>query len=207
MYGFRYSFTPLTGVLFILRSRYLFTIGRGLVLSLGRWSSQIQTRFPVSGLTWGIRRESVVFRLQGYHHLWQAFPDLSTRHAFVTPFPIRKLGGSPRNPVRTTPAGLHTHGLGSFPFARRYSGSRGFFPFLWVLRCFSSPRCPSHPMYSDTNTQALPRVGCPIRKSPDQCLLAASRSLSQPTTSFFDFPRQNIHHTPLFSLNAPGFIS
>ena len=29
--------------------------------------------------------------------------------------------------------------LGSFPFARRYSGNRCFFLFLRVLRCFSSP--------------------------------------------------------------------
>jgi hypothetical protein len=32
-------------------------------------------------------------------------------------------------------------GLGSSLFARHYSGNRGFFPFLWVLRCFSSPAC------------------------------------------------------------------
>ena len=31
-------------------------------------------------------------------------------------------------------------GLGSYPFARHYSGNRCFFLFLWVLRCFSSPR-------------------------------------------------------------------
>jgi hypothetical protein len=31
--------------------------------------------------------------------------------------------------------------LGSSPFARHYSGSRGFFPFLGLLRCFSSPAC------------------------------------------------------------------
>ena len=30
-------------------------------------------------------------------------------------------------------------GLGSSPFARRYLGNRGFFLFLRVLRCFSSP--------------------------------------------------------------------
>ena len=30
-------------------------------------------------------------------------------------------------------------GLGSFPFARRYSGNRCLFLFLRVLRCFSSP--------------------------------------------------------------------
>ena len=31
--------------------------------------------------------------------------------------------------------------MGSSLFARHYSGNRGFFPFLWVLRCFSSPAC------------------------------------------------------------------
>ena len=31
--------------------------------------------------------------------------------------------------------------MGSSPFARHYSGSRGFFPFLRLLRCFSSPAC------------------------------------------------------------------
>ena len=35
------------------------------------------------------------------------------------------------------------HGLGSSPFARRYSGNRCFFLFLGVLRCFSSPSFPS----------------------------------------------------------------
>src|SRR5919201_4492701 len=32
-------------------------------------------------------------------------------------------------------------GLGFSLFARHYSGSRGFFPFLRVLRCFISPAC------------------------------------------------------------------
>jgi hypothetical protein len=35
--------------------------------------------------------------------------------------------------------------LGSSLFARHYSGSRGFFPFLRLLRCFSSPACLSLP--------------------------------------------------------------
>ena len=39
----------------------------------------------------------------------------------------------------TTPQD-ESHGLGFFPFARRYLGNRCFFLFLWVLRCFSSPR-------------------------------------------------------------------
>ena len=37
-----------------------------------------------------------------------------------------------------TPECTHS-GLGSFPFARRYSGNRSFFLFLRLLRCFSSP--------------------------------------------------------------------
>ena len=47
-YGFRFYFTPLTGVLFTFPSRYWYTIGRQGVFSLGRWSSQIQTGFRVS---------------------------------------------------------------------------------------------------------------------------------------------------------------
>src|SRR5262249_34365415 len=46
--GFRYYFIPLTGVLFTFPSRYLFTIGRERVFSLGRWSSQLPAGFHVS---------------------------------------------------------------------------------------------------------------------------------------------------------------
>ena len=46
-----------------------------------------------------------------------------------------------------TPECTHS-GLGSFPFARRYSGNRCFFLFLRVLRCFSSPGSPCMAMYS-----------------------------------------------------------
>src|SRR5947209_18565769 len=68
-------------------------------------------------------------------------------------------------------------GLGSSPFARHYSGSRGFFPFLWVLRCFSSPACLANPMYSGTRPSALPLVGFPIRKSRGQRLVSTSPGL------------------------------
>ena len=40
------------------------------------------------------------------------------------------------------PMCITTHGLGSSYFARHYSRNRVFFLFLWVLRCFSSPRSP-----------------------------------------------------------------
>ena len=38
------------------------------------------------------------------------------------------------------PKSITTSGLGSSSFARHYSRNRFFFLFLWVLRCFSSPR-------------------------------------------------------------------
>ncbi len=44
-YGFRFSFTPLNGVLFTFPSRYWFTIGSRIVFSLGSWSTQLPTRF------------------------------------------------------------------------------------------------------------------------------------------------------------------
>ena len=40
---FQVLFTPLAGVLFAFPSRYWFAIGRQVVFSLGRWSSQVPT--------------------------------------------------------------------------------------------------------------------------------------------------------------------
>ena len=75
--------------------------------------------------------------------------------------------------------------LGSFPFARRYSGNRCFFLFLPVLRCFSSRSAPRITMYSSYGDCALPQPGFPIQISTDQSLLAAPRGFSQLATSFF----------------------
>jgi hypothetical protein len=50
---FQVHYPPLVGVLPIFRSRYWCAIGRQGVLSLGRWTSQIQTRFHVSSPTQG----------------------------------------------------------------------------------------------------------------------------------------------------------
>jgi hypothetical protein len=67
--------------------------------------------------------------------------------------------------------------LGYSPFARHYSGSRGFFPFLRLLRCFSSPACLRRPMYSGEDTCALPHVGFPIRRSRGQWMVSSSPGL------------------------------
>ena len=48
---FQVHYPPLVGVLPTFRSRYWCAIGRQRVLSLARWTSQIQTRFHVSSPT------------------------------------------------------------------------------------------------------------------------------------------------------------
>ena len=47
------------------------------------------------------------------------------------------------------------------------------------------------------------RVGCPIRISPDQSLLAAPRGFSQPITSFIASRCQGIHQMPFSRLSYP----
>ena len=49
--------------------------------------------------------------------------------------------------------------VGLSAFARRYLRSRCCFPFLWVLRCFSSPgllRTPMHSAYDDPKGPGFP---------------------------------------------------
>src|SRR4051794_26601338 len=91
-------------------------------------------------------------------------------------------------------------GLGYSAFARHYSRNHGCFLFLGVLRWFTSPGLPVHPMDSDARNECSHPLGFPIRKSPDHSLLAASRGLSQLTTSFFAYLRLGIHTHALSSL-------
>ena len=56
--GFRFYFTPLSGVLFAFPSRYWFTIGRQRVFSLRGWSPYVQTGLHVSRPT---LRHSLIF--------------------------------------------------------------------------------------------------------------------------------------------------
>ena len=68
-------------------------------------------------------------RLRGYHPLRRSFPehfDFAEEGAAdpKTPHPRRLFAGA--------------FGLGSFPFARRYSGNPCWFLLLPLLRCFSS---------------------------------------------------------------------
>ena len=78
--------TPVLPVLFIVRSRYWFVIGRKVVFSLGGWSPRIHTRFPVTGATQDTAG-LVHPALQGCHLLWRTFQyvraELSKRYAVL----------------------------------------------------------------------------------------------------------------------------
>ncbi len=82
-------------------------------------------------------------------------------------------------------------GLGSFPFARRYSGNRCFFLFLRVLRCFSSPGSLIHYvfMYEYARSSCV-GFHSEICGSMDIC---SYRSLSQLITSFIGSQCLGIH--------------
>ena len=86
---------------------------------------------------------------------------------------------------------------GSSHFARHYFGNLGWFIFLQLLRCFSSPRSLCIPMYSVCN-DLKGRVS-PFGNLRIKACLLAPRSLSQATTSFIACNRQGIHHVHLFA--------
>src|SRR5213593_4792206 len=78
-------------------------------------------------------------------------------------------------------------GLGCSLFARHYSGSRGFFPFLRLLRCFSSPACHYPPYvfrreHARITTRRFPHSEIPGSKV-GQHLTRAYRSRPRPSSA------------------------
>ena len=77
-------------------------------------------------------------------------------------------------------------GLGSFPFARRYSGNRCFFLFLRLLRCFSSPGSLPYVMDWRMDDWSLSSRVSPfryLRINGYLLLPEAFRSLSRPSSA------------------------
>src|SRR3954464_1305064 len=130
------------GGLFTFPSRYLSAIGHQGVFRLSGWSRQIHTEFHGLGATWETRPGDAAFSCTGLSPP-TATPSrgLPLTPHFLTP---RRIGRSnwtvprprPHNACRLS----HAIGLASSAFARHYSRNHGCFLFLWVLRCFTSPR-------------------------------------------------------------------
>jgi hypothetical protein len=121
----------------------LFTIGHQRVFSLARWFSQIPADFHLLRGTWERLPESQdVFAYRTFTSYGSAFQQIQLTRWFLTLRPLRDLVCKrPDNTTNTTVASFSvSSGLGSFRFARHYSGNRYYFFFLGVLRYFNSPR-------------------------------------------------------------------
>lgn len=121
----------------------------------------------------GFISPSLCFHIQDFHLLWFTFPGNSTNIIL----------GFIDNP---NPTNITIYGLGSSCFARHYFRNRYYFLFLWVLRCFSSPR--SLPIHYFTHVWIYSLFYCMsslIRTPTARWIFAPPRGFSQLITSFF----------------------
>ena len=135
---FQVLFHSPPGVLFTFPSRYSSAIGHQVVFRLRRWSFQIHTGFLGPRATWDPRREVTSFRLRGSHPLCPAFQCRSTMTRLCNSLSARQnRRSSPTTPLmQRLPAITHQR----FGLIRFRSPLLTEYLFLWVLRCFTSPR-------------------------------------------------------------------
>lgn len=158
----------------------LITIGRRVVLSLTGWSPRIHTSFLGTGVTWDSCRSPTPFAYETVTLYGRPFQSVRLDARLVTSWWIRGSTGKSHNPSAATATTLHDTGLGSSPFARHYSGSRVFFPFLEVLRCFSSLRSPPHGYGFTVGSWSTTSMAFPHLRNPwIKACLAAPQGLSQ----------------------------
>jgi hypothetical protein len=110
----------------------------------------------------GVSSELDRFRIRGYYPLWPVFPDRSATSPICNSATIlTHRSRDPTTPTWQRHQAWHHAGLGSSHFARRYSGSRCYFPFLAVLRCFSSRSSLYPPYVFRRESHLLWNVGFP----------------------------------------------
>ena len=125
------------------------------------------------------------------------FNPVHLEHGFVTP--ARRAGagtGLPTTPRAQPPTGITRPWFGLIRFR---SPLLTEYPFLQVLRCFTSLRTPRPKTVPAHDGRRVSPFGNPRIKAR----LAAPRGLSQPPTSFIGPVCQGIHHTPLQATHTP----
>ena len=183
--GFRYCFTPLTGVLFTFPSRYWFTIGRRVVFSLGRRSFLIPAGFHVSRGTWEPdHRSRNPFHLQDCHLLRRTFPDASVTNPFSHFLKEPELSPiRPRNTDHTTLPGLTYVRFGLFPVRS---------PLLRKSLLFSFPGGTKMFQFSPfASASYVFRCGCPdiTRDGFPHSEISGSESVWQLPEAYRSLPR------------------
>jgi hypothetical protein len=172
-------------VLFTFPSRYWFTIGRQVVLSLGGWSPQIPTRFLVPRGTRELPRAISNF----------AYGAITL---FGRPFQTVPLSDLVSRRSPTTPAGIASHRFGLFPFRSPLLGESRLISIPSGTEMFQFPEFASTRLWIQRGmTGHDPSRVSPFGDPRIKAWLAAPRGLSQLPTSFIASWRQGIRHLPL----------
>src|SRR3954466_2098064 len=134
-------------------------------------------------------REVRRFRVRGSHPLRRPLPEaFHYRPPFLTP---RSPGRGNRAVPRPRPHNAcrlsHAIGLASSAFARHYSRNHCCFLFLWVLRCFTSPRSLRTPYVFRRGSHHMTGAGFPhsdiLGSTLGWQLPEAYRSLLRPSSA------------------------
>ena len=184
--GFRFSFTPLTGVLFTVPSRYSSAIGRCRYLALEGGPPSFRRPSTGAAVLACYVTPGSLLRVRVSHPLRTrfpvAFPSLGSPEGDG---PVGPSTWSFNPATASATAHMHGAGLGSSPFARHYLGST--YLFLGVLRCFSSPG--SHHLayrfsqgHQPITTDRLPHSGI-SGSVPAHRLPGAFRSAPRPSSA------------------------
>ena len=152
-------------------------IGHQGVFRLDGWSRQIHTEFQGFRATWGNDHEGNTYAYTAITHSGQPSQAVQLRIPFIT---RRETSSSPKSAPQPPACNAcqlsHTPGLACSAFARHYSRNHNCFLFLWVLRCFTSPRSLQHPYtFRMRSPDTTPDIrGFPIRRSTDQSSFTSS---------------------------------
>ena len=190
VYGFRFCFTPLTGVLFAFPSRYFCSIGRISYLALDRGRPRFRQGFSCPAVLriplpyshdFGYGAFTLCDRLsQNLSPIMDAKTSRSYNPAYWR-FRLLRF----RSPLLSESLLISVPG---------------------VLRWFSSPSFASAAYFIQQRMTASPPSGYPIRPSTDQWMFAPPRRFSQLTTAFLASIRQGIHRKPYSRLTILSFL-
>ena len=174
VYGFRFYFTPLAGVLFAFPSRYLSAIGSCGVFSLGSWSTRIQAGFHVPRPT-QVPHQRVLNI--SHTRLSRSSAGLPRPFRYVPVF-SQLPGSSPCGP--STPFKW----FGLLPFRSPLLWESLLISFPELLRWFTSLGVTPAPYFIQASRCLQMQAGYPIRTSMAQRICAPPHGLSRLVASF-----------------------
>ena len=198
--GFRYSFTPLAGVLFTVPSRYC---ALSVTTSSSPWTVVGPASHRISRVRWYSRwlHLPITPRIRDCHPLWWSVPAPSERSEGAGAREAALAGGLTTPPTQRLLA-WHVGGLGMGPF--RSPLLRAWYYLLRLLRCFSSPGSRAPPYREACHSGRM--TGCPIRTRMDRRVDAAPHPSRCCPASFIGWSCRGILRPRIMSCLVSGFL-